>query len=158
MNTEKAVETIIAEAAMNAPEGCFPTTWIVQTYRNSPVAGKASGPRTIKINADLAEQYPEQLRDTVLHEMAHCLVYRNIHHRCKPHGPEWQDYMHLLGVAPEVCHRMEQPDLIRKRHNTFPYRCACGTHNLKAGRHNKHICYGVNFTCRKCGTELEYTP
>lgn len=152
----KQTESIINEAAGNLPEGIkVPAHFVITEYRGSPVAGKAKGTNKIYINADLAEQYPDQLRDTVLHELAHCLVHLNEPSRCKPHGVEWQDMMYLLGVQPETCHRMEQPDLVRKRHSDHHYRCGCQDHYLKAGRHNKHICFGVIYTCRGCGQPLE---
>lgn len=157
MDVTKAVETIIAEVEMNPPSNTsFPGHFQLRLFRNSPTAGRARGISGLEINADLAEKHPENLRDTVIHEIAHCLVHLNYDRRCKPHGPEWQDMMYRLGVQPETCHRMEQPNLKRTRHNKHHYRCGCGDHNLKTGRHNKHIIYGVKFTCRKCGTELEY--
>ena len=157
MDVEAQVKAVIMEVELNAPEGVrFPTDWLVKFYRKSPVAGKAKGPRTILINSDLAEQYPEQLRDTVIHEMAHCLVYRNVPHRCKPHGPEWQDMMYLLGIEPETCHRMEQPNLKRVKHRTHRYHCGCGDHQIKTGRHNDIIMGLKTFTCRKCGGKLVY--
>lgn len=156
MNVEKQCEMIIAEALGNLPDGIKvnPTLKVI-TFRNSPVAGKAQGTNRIYINTDLAEMYPDQLRDTVLHELAHCLVHGNYPSKRKPHGQEWQDMMAILGAPPETCHRMEQPDLVRKRHSRHHYRCGCRDHYLKAGRHNKHICYGVIYKCRSCGTDLE---
>jgi len=157
MDVTKAVEVVIAEVLTNAPEHIkFPCNFDLRLFRNSPTAGRAIGTNRLEINADLAEKYPDGLRDTVIHEMAHCLVHLNYDRRCKPHGQEWQNMMYKLGVEPQRCHRMEQPDLVRKRHSTHHYRCGCGDHHLKTGRHNKHIVYGVTFTCRKCGTDLEY--
>ena len=155
-------EFIVAEAVGNLPEGIKWPQDLGFTYvffRNSRMAGRARGTRRIEINADLAELYPEQLRDTVLHELAHLLVHMNYGHRqprCKPHGPEWQDMMEILGVEPEVCHRMHQPDLKVRRHNTFPYQCGCRTHLIKTGRHNKIQMYGKSYRCRSCGDTLEY--
>ena len=156
MSTQAKVESILNEAYMNMPEGVKIPTIKLKLYRNSNCAGRAKGIHGMEINADLAEQHPEQLRDTVLHELAHLMVHLNHDHRCKPHGREWQDMMYLLGVSPEVCHRMHQPDVPVIPHNTHHYRCACRDHYLKSGRHNKHICYGVQYRCRECGTDLEY--
>ncbi len=156
-NLAAQVQAVITEVELNAPLYTkFPPHWIVKFFSNSHTAGRAIGTSTITINTDLAEKYPDQLRDTVLHEMAHCLTTLNESRRVKPHGPEWQDMACLIGADPTACHDMEQPDLKRVRHNKHHYRCACGDHYLKTGRHNKIIMYDVVFTCRKCGNPLEY--
>jgi len=159
VDTLKEIKRIIAEVEENAPEIVkFPSKWEIKLYRNSPVAGKAYGVRLISINQDLAELYPEQLRDTVIHEMAHCLVFGTIPRRCKPHGPEWQHMMLLLGVSPEVCHRMEQPGLIRKRNNRQTWHCDCTEHYLTTTMHNKIMIKGQPRHCRRCKTSLQYGP
>ena len=156
MNLKAQVQAVITEVELNAPLYTkFPPAWKIEFYGNSQVAGKAQGTCVIKINTDLAEKYPEQLRDTVLHEMAHCLTTLKYQRRVKPHGPEWQDMACLIGANPTACHDMEQPDLVVQRHSTHLYRCGCRDHHLKAGRHNKHICYGVIYTCRSCRGPLE---
>lgn len=157
MDVLKATEMVVAEVVGNAPEGVkFPPTWRIELYRNNPNAGKAQGTCTIKINSDLAEQYPEQLRDTVVHEMAHCLTYLNQPSRVKPHGPEWQDMMYLLGATPETCHRMEQPNLKRVKHRLHAYRCGCSDHRIKTGRHMNMVMGEKTYICRKCRTPLIY--
>ena len=91
---EAQVQVIISEVVMNAPEHIkFPPSWDTVFFSNSPTAGRAIGTCLIQLNRDLAKKYPENLRDTVIHEMAHCLVHLNYDHRCKPHGQEWQNMM-----------------------------------------------------------------
>jgi SprT protein len=150
------VQAILDEAYTNMPEGVLVPCIKIVYFQRSRTAGRAKGRRSIEINTDLAEKYPDQLRDTVLHELAHLMVRANHNYRCKPHGSEWQDMMYLLGIEPERCHRMYQSDVPVVRHNKHHYRCGCGDHYMKTGRHNKHVIYGVEFTCRKCGTNLEY--
>ncbi len=159
MDVTKAVEVIIAEVVMNAPSYTkFPCAFDIKLFRNSPTAGRGVGIGGLEINADLAEQYPDQLRDTVIHEIAHCLVHLNHDYRCKPHGPEWQDMMYRLGVEPERCHLMEQPNLKRKRHGRHTYHCGCTEHQLTTGKHNKIQIYGTTRHCLRCGEDLNYGP
>ena len=156
-NLQAQVQAVITEVELNAPlHTQFPPAWKIEFFARSRTAGRAVGTCRIQINAELAEKYPEQLRDTVLHEMAHCLTTLKYQRRVKPHGPEWQDMACLIGANPKACHDMEQPDLQVVRHNKHHYRCACRDHYLKTGRHNKHICFGATFTCRSCGSPLEY--
>jgi len=159
MSTQAKVEAIIAEVEMNAPQHTmFPCAFRLRLFRNSPTAGRAIGTCSLEINADLAEQHPENLRDTVIHEIAHCLVHLNYDHKCKPHGSEWQDMMYRLGIEPERCHRMEQPNLVRKRHHRIAYHCSCHEHHLTTGKHNKIQIYGQIRTCNRCGDQLIYGP
>jgi len=156
---EAQVRAIIAEVEMNAPPNTmFPGHFRLRLFRNSPTAGRACGISGLEINADLAEQHPENLRDTVIHEIAHCLVHLNYDHKTKPHGPEWQDMMYLLGVQPDRCHRMEQPNLKRVRHGRHKYHCSCREHNLTTGKHNKIQIYGMTRKCLRCGEQLNYGP
>ncbi len=152
------IESILAEVAENLPEGIkHPPKFKVVMFRNSPTAGRAQGINTIKINADLAELYPDQLRDTVIHEVAHCLVHLNYDYRCKPHGAEWQDMMAQLGIGDiQRCHRMEQPDLRRKEQRTHRYVCNCREYQLTTTRHNKVLFKGRTYRCTSCKGNLEY--
>ncbi len=159
MDVTKVVEVIIAEVQMNAPDYTkFPCAFSIRLFRNSPTAGRGVGTNHLEINADLAEQYPDQLRDTVIHEIAHCLVHLNYDHRCQPHGNEWQNMMYRLGVQPERCHLMEQPNLKRKKHGRITYHCGCTEHYLTTGKHNKIQMYGMTRKCIQCGERLTFGP
>lgn len=159
MDVTKAVEVIIAEVEMNAPHHTlFPCAFRLRLFRGSPTAGRAIGTCSLEINADLAEQHPENLRDTVIHEIAHCLVHLNYDYKCKPHGQEWQDMMYRLGVVPERCHLMEQPNLKRKKHGRVTYHCGCTEHHLTMGKHNKIQIQGMTRKCLRCGEQLNYGP
>lgn len=153
---EAQCRVIISEAYMNLPEHVdVPDKLEVEFFTQSRTAGRAIGTCRIQINSDLAEQYPDQLRDTVLHELAHCLTVLRHQRRVKPHGAEWQEMAVMVGANPKACHDMEQPDLPVQRHSTHLFRCGCRDHHLKAGRYNKFLCHGVIYTCRSCKQPLE---
>jgi SprT protein len=159
MDVAKAVDVVIGEVVMNAPSYTkFPCEFKVKLFRGSPTAGRAIGICNLEINADLAEQHPENLRDTVIHEIAHCLVHLNYDYRCKPHGQEWQDMMYRLGLPPERCHFMEQPNLKRRKHGLHTYHCGCAEHRLTTGKHNKIQIQGRTRKCVQCGEQLNYGP
>ncbi len=42
------------------------------------------------------------LRDTLLHELAHILTWLWFGTRAKPHGREWQEICRILGTTPQV--------------------------------------------------------
>ncbi len=48
---------------------------------------------------------PDQIRDTVLHEIAHALAW--IHHHERGHGPHWKSYCRQLGATPRASARPE---------------------------------------------------
>ncbi len=152
------VEAILEEAYMNMPEGVLVPCIKIVYFQHSHTAGRARGSKTIEINTDLAEKYPENLRDTVLHELAHCMTALKYQRRVKPHGPEWQDIACLLGANPKACHDMDQPDIKRRRHGRHTYHCGCTEHHLTTGKHNKIQIYGMTRKCLGCGEQLNYGP
>ena len=60
-------------------------------------------PRRISLSRYYAEAYatkdPEQLRRTLLHELAHALAW--VHHGSRGHGPVWKHYCAALGIPGE---------------------------------------------------------
>lgn len=131
---------------------------VISYFNNSPTAGRARGKRHLELNEDLLRQdTAEMLEQTLPHELAHLLVHQTCDYPTKPHGKEWRHFMALLGCAPDVCHRMEQPNLKRKRQSRHVYQCDCRSHDLTTTRHNKHIVDGQTFICRSCKGELIYT-
>jgi SprT protein len=93
-------------------------------------------------------QTPEQIRDTVLHEYAHLVVFEKFGVKAKPHGTEWRAVMRQLGLAPTVTH--DYPVEKRKMATRHIYRCeVCGyilrrVRPLKRNRVYSHIgCGGV---------------
>jgi SprT protein len=125
-------------------------------YKNSRVAGESQGINRIHINSDLLNSHTEEMvKDTVPHELAHCLVHQ-YSPGAKPHGPEWQRFMRLLGCEPVRCHEMEQPHLPRKRQKRHAYECACRIHMLTTAKHHNIILKGHGRHCTRCKTILTY--
>lgn len=56
--------------------------------------------RTISLSKILTELNPEsEVRDTILHEIAHAKVGAGVHH-----GKAWREVAEALGAKPERCH------------------------------------------------------
>ena len=125
-------------------------------YKNSRVAGEAQGDRRIHINSDLLASHTEEMvKETVPHELAHCMVVQ-CSPGAKPHGPEWQKFMRILGCEPTRCHDMKQPHLPRKRQKRHAYECACRIHMLTTAKHHAIIIKGRQRHCLKCKVTLTY--
>lgn len=102
-----------------------------------------------------AKYFQDNLKNTVPHEVAHYLsdsIYglKNI----KPHGPEWRQIMHKLGVRPARTCQYDLAGVPVRHYRRYSYRCACTTHMLTSRRHNKIIQGRMSYSCRKCGDFL----
>lgn len=98
--------------------------------------------RTISIAFNLAMNGSDaDIRNTLLHELAHALVGRK-----QGHGPEWKAKVVELGGSPGRTHRMEFSS------PRWKVTCEnrCWTHTAQQ-RNSKLI-------CRTCGSKLIYTP
>ena len=76
----------------------------------------------------LARAREAELRNTFLHELAHLVAFaRAGRRRIAPHGPEWREACHDLGIPDEDrCHALDfQP---RRLERKYLYTCPhCGT-------------------------------
>ena len=80
-----------------------------QRGRTAGSARLLSGHRgLVRLNRQLFD-YPDhdylELRDTVLHEVAHLAVMATFP-RAQPHGREWKWFARTLGAAPRATHRL----------------------------------------------------
>ena len=153
------VEEELMELVLNLPEHIYSKLPKMQVhyFNNSPTAGRAIGTYRIELNRDLLGQHPgEMINETLPHELAHCIVHAIHDHRCKPHGAEWQDIMQLLGREPTRCHRMEQPNLKRKKQKRHAYECGCTIHMVTTAKHHKMIMKGQERSCNRCKGTLTY--
>lgn len=90
-------------------------------WRNYPVtAGMAYYPNTIKLSKKILKT-KKQVRETVLHEYAHLVVYDRWGDQAMPHGEEWREVMILFGLNPQVTHDYE----CQRRTVKKPYSCKC---------------------------------
>jgi predicted SprT family Zn-dependent metalloprotease len=98
--------------------------------------------RIISMAFELARQASdEDIRDTILHEIAHALVGKKHHH-----GAVWKARAKEIGCSGERCHRLVfSPP---RYHVTCENRCWTNT----AERRNRRL------ICRTCGGKLLYSP
>ncbi|MEN8694444.1 MAG: SprT-like domain-containing protein [Akkermansiaceae bacterium] len=97
--------------------------------RMRSTAGRATWPLClIEMNTHLPKISQEEVRRTLLHELAHLVTYERLGHtRCAPHGLEWQQACIDLGIPGEkATHRLALPSRTLKRQ--WKYECvACGS-------------------------------
>lgn len=116
------------------------------------------GPRhQLRFNAYLLTRYfRDGLTATVPHEVAHYAVaVRFGLSGIRPHGPEWQKMMRVLGARPEVTHRHDVSDLPVRRQQRWHYRCPCRHHELSTTRHRRAQ-RGATYLCARCRSPLVY--
>jgi predicted SprT family Zn-dependent metalloprotease len=98
--------------------------------------------RVISISFDLARSgSDEDIRDTILHEIAHALVGRKHNH-----DEVWQAKAKAIGCSGERTHNLQFA--LPRYHVTCENRCWKHT----AERQNRQL------ICRTCGGKLVYTP
>jgi len=78
--------------------------------------------KLISLNS-LLVGHPEEIDRTLRHELAHILAqFRGGRRRISPHGPEWQQACHDLGIPGEKrCHTLPFP--AKRYEPRFIYRC-----------------------------------
>jgi predicted SprT family Zn-dependent metalloprotease len=100
------------------------------------------GRRTISVALGYAQEADDgEIRDTLLHEIAHALVGRQHHH-----DAVWQAKARELGCSAKRCHTLTfaEPSLIA--------RCARGCFAVGKHRRRRHM------RCRRCGAAVLYEP
>lgn len=119
--------------------------------RMRSTAGRATWPVClIELNTRLPEISAEEVRRTLLHELAHLITYERLGHGCcQPHGEEWQQACADVGIAGEkATHRLPLPSRTIKRQ--WKYLCkSCGTSIERVRRFESHV------ACYKCCKEAE---
>ena len=118
------------------------------------------GTLQLRFNSALfARFFEENLTQTVPHEVAHFLVYA-LHSkygrkRVRPHGPEWQSMMRLLGAEPETRHSFSLDGIAVRREQRFAWNCDCRTHSITKRTHLRML-RGERRVCITCGTLLQF--
>jgi SprT protein len=109
----------------------------------------------VRYNLAIARRHRSDfLARTVTHEVAHVLTVA-CHGRTAPHGAEWQAMMRFLGVAnPDRCHDYAVDEGTVRRQRRWPYRCACGVHQLSTTRHRRVQNGAGSYLCRRCKMPL----
>ncbi|MEJ2316337.1 MAG: SprT-like domain-containing protein [Gammaproteobacteria bacterium] len=114
----------------------------------------------LRFNSALFSRYfDENLAQTVPHEVAHYLVYvlfmKTRKKRVRPHGPEWQSMMRLLGATPETRHSFSLDGIPVRREQRFAWNCDCRTHSI-AKRTHLRMLRGEQRVCITCGSLLQF--
>lgn len=98
-------------------------------HRMRSTAGRATWPTClIELNTHLPQISQDELRRTLLHELAHLVTYERLGHgNVSPHGAEWQKACADLGIAGEsATHRLSLPTRTYKK--KWKYVCtSCGS-------------------------------
>ena len=92
--------------------------------RLTSCAGRADyRARLISLNPLLIDHGSEEIERTFLHELAHLLAqFRAGRKRILPHGSEWRQACHDLGIGDEKrCHSLPLP--VRRRTRRYLYHC-----------------------------------
>ena len=102
-----------------------------------------------------AKYYCDNLKNTVVHEVAHYVVdCRYGHRKVKPHGAEWRQVMLTLGTEPQVRGDYDMQDIPQRHYHTYDYLCSCRTHSLTAIRHRRIQRQAAEYRCRYCSAVL----
>ncbi|WP_446667447.1 SprT-like domain-containing protein [Janibacter limosus] len=114
-----------------------PEDWRLVVDRAKKRAGVCrAAERTIGLSGPLTALHsPEQVRDTVLHEIAHALVGPR-----HGHGPRWQAMASSIGAAPERCLPQDAPSVPGARVGTCP-----AGHTIDRHRRPSQVT-----SCREC--------
>lgn len=120
--------------------------------RMRSTAGRATWPTClIELNPHLAQISQDEVRRTLLHELAHLVTYERLGHgNVSPHGEEWQQACADLGIPGEsATHRLALPTRSLKR--KWKYVCLnCGSEIERVRRFKGRVaCYDC---CQKSKT------
>ena len=130
--THRALHSILEEALQRIEELTDVTfaaqVDVVWNLRMRSTAGRAFWPEAkVELNPKLIEIGLEEVRRTLLHELAHFLAYHRYGcHRIAPHGLEWQLACLDLGIPGEkATHNLPLPR--RQQQKKWRYSCpSCG--------------------------------
>ncbi len=133
---------------------------VVWNARMRSTAGRAHWPTCrIELNPKLLLVDLEQVRRTLLHELAHLLAYHRAKgRRIQPHGQEWRLACVDLGIPGEkVTHNLPLPRQKQRRH--WAYHCPVCLEKVERVRRmqGKQACYsccklhnGGNYHAKFC--------
>lgn len=133
------------------------------TDRRSARAGSWSPRKNlIRVNVSLHPN-DDELRDTILHELAHAIVTWNGEEMPRDsHGVSWQTWMLRMGLKPERCHRYD----VNEAHPGFYTIATCVKgHDVKLGprqapraRKRLETLGYTGFICRHCKSDGIKSP
>ncbi|MFK7911930.1 MAG: SprT-like domain-containing protein [Akkermansiaceae bacterium] len=116
---------LLTELGLDSMAGNVKVLW---NQRMRTTAGRAFWPEgKIEMNPKLEQIAPDEIRQTMLHELAHLVAYERAgRKRISAHGPEWRQACADLGIPGErATHSLPLPG--RKMKRRWRYSCpACG--------------------------------
>lgn len=112
----------------------------------------------LSFNQQLEKVDNASLRNTVVHEFSHAVVfhlYNMMGVSLPPHGWQWKRIMLTLGEDPARTHNYA----FETAHKTFPYSCGCEqqVHKLSIVRHRRFM-LGRQYCCRNCKQLIKPMP
>lgn len=112
--------------------------------RTAGIAGIRGSSMSLNFNMVLAKAYPEEFKNTVIHEVAHLFGFNLGDYG---HGPKWNYIFKMLGGNGEKFHNMANPTFVK-------YTCDCGhIHNITPIVHKKML-QGSRYRCSICKSIL----
>ena len=152
----KAVENSlidISSAEFLAQIGAIPIKKSWATCRLGAYVTMGDKPLCIRLQM---AQEPENLKQTLLHEVAHACDHLSNHNRNKRprliHGPGWKAWAISLGIAPQRCGESAALKQLHHERLKLVARCKkCGAEINRLRRLNKNRTYIHN----NCGGKLE---
>jgi predicted SprT family Zn-dependent metalloprotease len=154
MDESKAALSDILESALLRLESQAGASFaqqvsVVWNKRMRSTAGRAFWPECrVELNPKLVAISFEEVRRTLLHELAHLLAYQRCgRRRIAPHGAEWQQACADLGIPGESArHTLPLPSNTQKK--KWRYRCPHCEQSIERVRQMKrHVaCYSC---CQK---------
>jgi len=135
--TDTCVQNALKEAALVCPL----KREVAVRWKNYPVtAGRAYLRESLICLSTSILTTPERVRETLLHEYAHLVVFERSGPKARPHGREWRGVMQTLGLAPCVTHSY---DCVRRtRPKPYAVRCeSCGARLPRARPLNRSRLY-----------------
>ncbi len=142
---DNALTRQCAELIMNLGHGRLANKLVVTwNSRMRSTAGRAFWPEgKIELNPKLIEFSAAEVRNTMLHELAHLLAFvRAGRRRIKAHGPEWRQACCDLGIPGErATHNLALPS--REMARQWRYRCPVCEETIERVRKMKRYagCY-----------------
>jgi predicted SprT family Zn-dependent metalloprotease len=100
----------------------------------------------------------EDRRETVFHEVAHLIAYKEQGIKAWGHTPAWRNVMCRMGYPDaDRCHYPSAAlEAIRRPLVRFIAMCKCGDHLITTNR-MKRIINGISYSCRYCNEQLIIT-
>lgn len=106
------------------------------------------GHHVIRIARNIVGSDDHDWRDTVRHELAHCIAYEYNGKESPGHGPLWKEVCRWVGAEPSRC--------ADTSHTDYSYYVGCPDCDNRWGRHrrSKPVQHPSWHHCGECGTSL----